>query len=94
MVFNLTETVAVTQNFCDSYNFVDVYNDLAKDKEFHKGMYIFTEKLLMSRPDLMAKVPLPKSYWRRKEKKRLKVNIKNRSHSSDQLTAALGASQT
>lgn len=39
MVFNLTETVAVTQNFCDSYNFVDVYTDLAKDKEFDKGAY-------------------------------------------------------
>jgi hypothetical protein len=37
MVFNLTETVAVTQNFCDSHNFADVYKDLSKDKEFDKG---------------------------------------------------------
>jgi len=72
MVFNLTESIAVTQNFCDSYNFTDVYNDLSKDKDFTKGLYLFTEKMLMIRPDLMAKVSIPKSYWRRKEKKRLK----------------------
>ena len=41
MVFNLTETVAVTQNFCDSHNFEDVYKDLAKDKEFKKGTQRF-----------------------------------------------------
>jgi hypothetical protein len=72
MVFNLTETIAVTQNFCDSYNFEDVYKDLSKDKEFEKGLYLFTEKLLMVRPDLMAKVTLPKSYWKKKEKYRLR----------------------
>ncbi|ELR19391.1 Fbox domain containing protein [Acanthamoeba castellanii str. Neff] len=72
MVFNLTETVAVTQNFCDSHNFEDVYKDLAKDKEFKKGVYLFSEKMLMMRPDLMAKVTLPKSYWKKKEKYRIR----------------------
>lgn len=36
-------------------------------------MYLFSEKMLMMRPDLMAKVTLPKSYWKKKEKYRIRV---------------------
>ncbi len=68
-MLNVTETVAVTQNFCDSHNFASVYTDIKRDDDFRKALYFFTEKLLVARPDLMKTVTIPDWFYHKREKK-------------------------
>ncbi|KAN0009004.1 hypothetical protein ACTFIU_008894 [Dictyostelium citrinum] len=49
MVLNMEQSIAVTQNFCNSQNFDDVCSDLANDDK--KDYYDFKKHLLTSRPD-------------------------------------------
>ncbi|KAK5575653.1 hypothetical protein RB653_006786 [Dictyostelium firmibasis] len=49
MVLNMEQSIAVTQNFCNSQNFDEVCNDLANDEK--KDYDDFKKHLLNSRPD-------------------------------------------
>ena len=46
MVFNLCETVAVTQNYCDRFNFPAVYEDMKWTKRWYFNHIIWTERML------------------------------------------------
>lgn len=54
MVLNVTETIAVTQNFCDQHNFLSVFEDVClDDKKLGRLFYAEVEK---QQPDLLPLV--------------------------------------
>jgi len=65
MVWNLEESIAVTQNFCDSHNFKIVYEDMKTDKSFVEEHVLLTKKMLKLRPDLMQQVEVPPAYYQK-----------------------------
>jgi len=50
-VLNLEDTLAITQNYVNSQSIKVIYNDIKKDKSFHK---MFKNQVLSKRPDLKA----------------------------------------
>ncbi|EFA84572.1 transcription factor jumonji [Heterostelium album PN500] len=55
MVLNLEESIAVTQNFCDSQNFLKVCDDLIGHKKNGKEYHDFKKLLLADRPEFESK---------------------------------------
>eukprot|EP00027_Filamoeba_sp_ATCC50430_P004907 CAMPEP_0168543930 /NCGR_PEP_ID=MMETSP0413-20121227/2154_1 /TAXON_ID=136452 /ORGANISM="Filamoeba nolandi, Strain NC-AS-23-1" /LENGTH=299 /DNA_ID=CAMNT_0008573927 /DNA_START=345 /DNA_END=1241 /DNA_ORIENTATION=- len=55
-VLNLTDTVAVTQNFCSERTFPFVFTDLVRRKRKNRGLLRdFTKAMMKHKPDLMQK---------------------------------------